>query len=377
MSSQSLKGKQLISTVTKDGRLRLALQEKEFAAPGPNQLLVKVEASPINPSDLALLLAHADPQSLTQVGTPGAPALEGRVPEAVLPTLTARINKAMPVGVEAAGTVVAAGAGAEDLVGKLVSTAGGTATYSEYQYADTQMMLPLPDDISAADAASGFVNPMTAQAMLEVMKEGGFKGLIHTAAASNLGQMLERLCQADDVPLINIVRRPGQVALLKELGAGYVINHLEDGFMERLTAAIDETDIMLAFDAIGGGDLAGQVLLAMERSAASRMAEYSRYGSDTFKQLYIYGGLEMRPTTIPRTLGLCWGMNGFLLTHFLKAASPATVARMRARVTRELRTTFKTTYAAELSLTEALDLKNCQTYAARKTGEKYLINPSR
>ena len=377
MTSNSYSGKQIRSTVSKDGKLVLSLEEIEFPAPSPDEVLIKVEASPINPSDLALLLARAAPGTLKQVGSPGAPRLEGVVPEEAMPALAARLGKAMPVGVEAAGRVVAAGAGAEELIGKRVSSAGGTATYSEYQYANRQMVLPLPDDVTPAEGASGFVNPMTSQAMLEVMKAGGYKGLIHTAAASNLGQMLHRLCEADDIPLINIVRKSDHVAMLSDLGAKYVVNQSEEGFVDKLTAAIDETEIMLAFDAVGGGELAGQVLTAMEQSASKKMPEYSRYGSDTFKQLYIYGGLDMSPTTLPRTFGLCWGINGFLLTRFLNGADPDTVTRMRVRIANELTTTFKTTYAAELSLIEALDPENCRMYAAQKTGEKYLINPSK
>ena len=377
MSTATHKGKQLRSTVTDDGKLVLSLAEQEFPLPEAGQVLVKVEASPINPSDIALLLAAADPQKLKQTGTSDAPRLEGEIPAAAMPMLKARIGKSMPVGGEAAGLVVAAGAGAEDLLGKRISAAGGSATYSEYQYADCRMALTLPDSATAADGASGFVNPMTSQAMLDVMKSGGYTGLIHTAAASNLGQMLVRLCLADDIPLINIVRKKEHETLLSGLGAKYVINQSEEDFIDKLTAAIDETGIMLAFDAVGGGDLAGNVLYAMERSASKQMPEYSRYGSDTFKQLYIYGGLALGPITVPRALGLCWGMNGFLLTHFLAKADAETVARMRTRIKEELTTTFKTHYTAEISLVEALDLETCRAYAARRTGEKYLINPSK
>ena len=377
MSNEIRKGKQLRSLVTKDRKLTLSLEEKEFPAPGAGQVLIRVEATPINPSDLVLFLAMADPQSMKQVGSSDTPRLEGVIPEAAMPSLTARFGKSMPIGNEAAGTVVATGEGAEDLMGRRVSAAGGSATFSDYQYADVRMALPLPDEVSAADAASGFVNPMTAQAMLEVMKEGGYKGIVHTAAASNLGQMLVRLCQADDTPLINVVRKSEQDDLLRGMGAKHVINQSDDDFIENLAALIDETDIMLGFDAVGGGELAGQILCAMEASASGKMAEYSRYGSDRFKQVYIYGGLGAGSIVLPRTLGLCWGLNGFLLTHFLARADMQTVMRMRSRVLTELTTTFKTQYAAEISLVEALDLETCRAYAARRTGEKYLINPSK
>ena len=377
MSNTIQKGLQLRSLVTQDGKVRLSLEEKAFFTPKPGQVLIRVEAAPINPSDLILLLATADPGTLRQVGDINAPVLEGDVPDAMMPTLKSRFGKSMPIGNEATGTVVAAGEGAEDLVGCRVTTAGGTASFSEYLYADARMAITLPEHAVAADGASGFVNPMTALAMIEVMKAGDFNGLINTAAASNLGQMLVRLCQAENVPLINIVRKSEQMELLRNMGAQHVINQSDADFIDTLTRLIDETSIMLAFDAIGGGELGGQVLQAMENSATGKMAEYSRYGSSTFKQLYIYGGLGDGKIVLPRSLGLCWGVNGFLLTLFLASADPATVKQMRTRVMNELTTTFKTDYSAEISLKEALDLETCRTFAARRTGEKYLLCPMR
>lgn len=361
--------RQLRTEVT-EGSLRLSLEPMELPAPTGDGIVVEIAATPINPSDLGLLLGPADPAEARQEGD----ALVFPIAPQRMGALAARLGQSLPVGNEGAGIVVAAGPDAQHLLGKTVALAGGSM-YATHRIARAKEAMPLPDGVSAEQGASATVNPMTALGMVEVMKAEGHKGLVHTAAASNLGQMLNRICLADGVPLVNIVRSAGQVRLLKEQGAAHVLDSSEEGFGKALVAALAETGATLAFDAVGGGPLAGRILGAMEQ-AASRGQSYSRYGSTTHKQVYIYGRLDLRPTELPANAGFAWGVSGFLLTPML-AADPARAQRMRERVMAELTTTFASNYTQTIGLAEALRPEILQRYARRATGEKYLIDPRR
>jgi len=370
----STKGLELRSLVT-DGKLELSLVDVELSPPGPGEVIVRIEAAPINPSDLGLLTGPADLATLRQGGTPDRPALTADIPAQRLPMVRARLDESMPVGNEGAGTVVAAGDGAEDLIGKTVAVIGG-GMYTQYRKARLTDLLPFPEGVTAREGASAFVNPLTALAMVETMRAEGHTALVHTAAASNLGQMLNRICIADDVKLVNIVRSAEQAKILHDIGAKYVVDSTSENFRDELVDALAETGATLAFDAIGGGKLAGQILAAMEVAANRNATTYSRYGSNTYKQVYIYGALDLGPTVIGRDVGFAWGVGGFLLTPFLMKAGAEVVGRMRARVAAEIRTTFASHYTAEVSLAEALDKDTLLAYSAKKTGEKYLIVPS-
>jgi hypothetical protein len=301
--------------------------------------------------------------------------LTAAIPEQRMPMMRARLGESMPVGNEGAGTVVAAGAGAEELIGKTVAVIGG-GMYTQYRKAKLTDLLPFPDGVTAREGASAFVNPLTALAMVETMRAEGYTALVHTAAASNLGQMLNRICIADGVSLVNIVRSAEQAKILHDIGAKYVVDSTSENFRDELVDALAETGATLAFDAIGGGKLAGQILAAMEIAANRNATSYSRYGSNTQKQVYIYGRLDLGPTLIGPDVGFAWGVGGFLLTPFLMKAGAEVVGRMRARVAAEIRTTFASHYTAEISLAEALDKNVLLAYSAKKTGEKYLIVPS-
>ena len=367
----------LIRTLIKsDGHLEIYLDEEVVAAPSDNQVVVKVLAAPINPSDLGLLVGAADMSTARQVEKGGHPAVVADVPAAGMRAMAGRVDDAMPVGNEGCGVVIAAGASpaAQALMGKTVALLGGVM-YGEYRTLPVQMCMELPDGTDPKDGASCFVNPLTALGFVETVKREGHTGIVHTAAASNLGQMLNRICLADGMPLINVVRSQAQIDLLKGQGAKYVFDSTSDSFMPDLTAALVETGITCAFDAIGGGKLGSMIMSAMEAAAVKRMKEYSRYGSDTFKQLYIYGGLDMSPTVLTRSFGFSWSVSGWLLTPFMQKAGPDVVAAMRARVVAELKTTFASHYSHEISLEEALNLETLQAYNAKRTGEKYLILP--
>lgn len=371
------RSRQIRSTVHADGHLEIALETIDTPKPGPGEVLVRVEAAPINPSDLGLLFGPADMKAVESTGTAERPAVRAPIPEAAMGGVAARLDQPMPVGNEGAGVVVAAGdADGEALVGRVVSIVGG-ATYSEYRTAPAAMVLPMGDGVAPRDAASWFVNPMTALGMVETMKREGHTALVHTAAASNLGQMLNRICLADDVPLVNVVRRQEQVDLLREQGARHVCNSSDDDFEARLVDALAETGATLGFDATGGGRLAGRILACMERALLRNATEYSRYGSDTHKQVYLYGRLDRSETILGADLGMAWGVGGWLLPPFLAKIGPEATGRLRQRVADEIKTTFASHYTAEISLAEALDPKTLLAYGRQATGEKYLINPSK
>ncbi|MDF7774682.1 zinc-binding dehydrogenase [Sphingomonas sp. AOB5] len=369
-------GLELRSTITSGGELKLELTEVPIRALEAGEVLVKVEAAPINPSDLGLLTGPADVTTAIGGGSADRPTITAQVPAQRLPFVAARHDESMTVGNEGAGTVIAAGAGAEGLIGKRVAVIGGSM-YAEYRIARVGECFPLPDGTTAAEGASAFVNPLTALAMVETMRAEGHSALVHTAAASNLGQMLNRICIADGVDLVNIVRSDAQAAILREIGAKYILDSSSETFDADLADALTETGATIAFDAIGGGTLANRILRAMETAANRKATAYSRYGSSVHKQVYIYGALDLGPTPLDRSYGLAWGVSGFLLTPFMMKAGAETVGRMRARVAAELTTTFASHYTATISLRDALDPATLQAYSRKATGEKYLIDPTR
>ncbi|MDT5390216.1 MAG: NADPH:quinone reductase [Mycobacterium sp.] len=368
---------ELRSLVTSQGTLELSLHDVPVPTPAANEVLVRVEAAPINPSDLGLLVANADMATATVAGTPQRPIVTASLGPGALEALSARVDQSLPVGNEGAGVVVAAGSSeaAQALLGSRVGVAGG-AMYTQYRVIDASACLVLPEGATAKDGASSFVNPLTALGMLETMRREGHAGLVHTAAASNLGQMLVKLCMKDGVPLVNVVRKPDQEALLRSLGAIHVVNSTSPTFTAELTEALKATSATLAFDAAGGGTLASQILSGMEQAASSTDgAGYSRYGSTVHKQVYIYGGLDTGPTTLTRNFGMAWGIGGWLLTPFLVGAGAEVVARLRARVAAELTTTFASAYTREVSLAGMLRPEAFNAYNRRATGEKFLVTP--
>lgn len=367
---------ELRSLVTSGGTLELSLQEVPVAAPGANEVLVRIEASPINPSDLGLLVASADMTTATVSGTPERPVVTAPLEQKAVAALAARLDESLPVGNEGAGTVVAAGSSpaAQSLIGKKVAIAAG-AMYAQYRAIDASACLVLPEGATARDGASSFVNPMTALGMTETMRREGHSGLVHTAAASNLGQMLVKLCQQDEIPLVNIVRKPEQEELLRSLGATHVLNSESPSFSTDLVEALAATSATLAFDATGGGTLASRILNGMEKAANATASQYSRYGSSQHKQVYIYGALDTSPTVLTRSFGMAWGVGGWLLTPFLKAAGAETVAKLRGRVAADLTTTFASNYTREVSLAGMLDPDAFNDYVKKATGEKFLVTP--
>lgn len=367
----------MVTLVKPEGQLEVYFERRPMPDPKPHEVLVKVLTTPINPSDLGLLFGGADMSTARAGERDGLPMISADVPPAGMRAMGGRIGDALAIGNEGCGVVVKAGASpeAQALVGKTVALLGGEM-YAEYRCLPVQMTMPLPDGTDPVDGASCFVNPLTSLAFTETMKSEGHGAIIHTAAASNLGQMLVKICAKDGIPLVNIVRSDAQVEILKGIGAQYIVNSSADDFMDRLVDAIAETGATIGFDATGGGKLSGQILTAMEAAAVRRMTTYSRYGSDTFKQVYIYGALDLSPTIFSaRSFGLTWSLSGFLLTPFMQKAGMETVGRMRQRVIDELTTTFKSHYSHEVSLTEALSLDTANAYNAKRTGEKYLIRP--
>ncbi|MBV9807726.1 MAG: zinc-binding dehydrogenase [Solirubrobacterales bacterium] len=363
------RGRSLRSTIFSNGELRLELADRDVPEPAGGEVVVAVEA-PINPSDLGVLLGAVAAGTLR----PDGPDLVGTVPEAALPLYRDRLDKPLPVGNEGAGTVIAAGREAAGLIGRRVALLGGSM-WADYRVLDAAAVVELPDDVSTVEGASLFINPLTALSMLETMRAEGHNALVHTAAASNLGQMLVRICAADGIGLVNIVRRAEQAQVLRDLGAVHVVDSSQPAFADRLTEAIRETGATLAFDAIGGGSLAGEILTAMER-AQPPLASYTPYGTTMHKQVYIYGSLDVSPTIIDRRFGLAWSVGGYLLTTALGRLGGEAVSRMRARVLAEAKTTFASGYAQTIGLRDVLRPEVLAVVARRSTGAKYLIDPS-
>jgi len=371
-------GLELRSLVRDDGQLELSLVSVEVPSPQADEVVVRVEGSPINPSDQGLMFAVADMSTARQAGTSAAPRVTARIPSERMKVVASRVGKSLAAGNEGAGVVVEAGSSsdAQALLGRTVALFGGSM-YSQYRCVKASQCLALPEGTTPAEGASCFVNPMTALGMVETMRREGHRALVHTAAASNLGQMLNRICLADGIPLVNIVRDEKQASLLRSMGATYVCNSTASTFIEDLTQALAATGATIAFDAIGGGSLASQILGCMETVLSRSMKEYSRYGSPVHKQVYLYGMLDPGPTLLSRNCGFAFGVGGWLLWPFLQKIGPDAAAKLRARIVAELKTTFASHYTKEVSLAEALQLEEIAVYAKRATGAKYLINPNK
>ena len=371
-------GLQLRTLVKSNATLELSLVSVPTPAPAADEIVVRVDAAPINPSDLGLLFGTADMSTAKVSGAGASTVVTAAIPEKTMRAMAGRVDQSMPGGNEGAGVVVAAGssAGAQALLGKTVAALGG-AMFSQYRCVKVEQCLVLPEGTTAAEGASSFVNPLTALGMVETMKLEGHKALVHTAAASNLGQMLNRLCIHDKVPLVNIVRKPEQVDALKALGAAFVCNSSLPTFMQDLTDALIATGATLAFDALGGGKIAGQILTCMEVAINKSAKAYSRYGSSTHKQVYMYGSLDMSPTEINRNFGMAWGIGGWLVFPFLQKVGPEAMQKLKARVASEIKSTFASSYSREGSLVETLSLDAMASYGKRATGEKYLVLPNK
>ena len=369
--------KQIRSKVTKEGKLLIYVESTAMPEPKEDEVLIRIEASPINPSDLGLLIGPADVSSMSVSGEGENAVVTMDIPEGLMRMLETRLDQSLPVGNEGGGVVVKAGSkDLEDLVGKTVGVAGGSM-YSQYRCVNAASCFVMHEGVTSAESASCFVNPLTAMGMVETMRLENHSALVHTAAASNLGQMLIKICLDEDVPLVNIVRKEEHVEKLNSLGAKFVCNSSKDTFIQDLVNALVETGATIGFDATGGGKLAGQILTAMEVAANQTATDYNRYGSNTFKQVYIYGGLDRSPTTLNRAFGFSWSLGGWLLTPFIGRIGPERFEELKQKVADEIKTTFASHYTKEISLEEVLQPDNINVYSKQATGEKYLVNPNK
>src|SRR5258707_5377847 len=371
-------GLQLRSLLKNSGELEISLANIATPEPADDEVVVRVEGTPINPSDLGLLIGPADMSTAQVSGAKDKPVITAKIGEAVIRMMAARFDQSLPVGNEGAGVVIKTGSSdaAKALMGKTVSMIGG-AMYSQYRTMKVRDVMELPAGTTAADGASWFVNPLTALGMTETMRREGHKALVNTAAASNLGQMLNKICIKDGIGLVNIVRSKEQADILHKIGAKHVVDSTADSFMDDLTNALVETGATIAFDAIGGGKLAGQILTCMESAANKTAKEYSRYGSNVYKPVYIYGSLGKRPTEFRPAVGLALGVLRWRLSSVLQKIGPAEIGRLRQRVASELKTTFASHYTQVVSLQETLQRSNIAIYHKRSTGGKLLINPNK
>ena len=370
--------KEIRSTVTDKGNIEISITKVDMPVAADDEVLIKVHAAPINPSDLGLLLSFAADLSNINVSGSGEGAVTSiKIHPALMGSMKPRLNQSMTVGNEGAGVIIDAGVNAKALIAKTVGLAGG-AMYSQYRCVSAASCLVMDDGTSPAEAASSFVNPLTALAFVETMRMENHTAMVHTAAASNLGQMLVKICKDDGIPLVNIVRKQEQVDILKNIGAEYVCNTSDSDFMDNLVSALIATGATLGFDATGGGNngkLPGQILAAMEIAANKTAKEYSRYGSDTYKQVYIYGGLDQSPTILKRAYGMSWGLGGWLLTPMIGKIGMEKFQEMRIRVAKEIKSTFSSSYTQEISFEEMLQPEIIKSYAKQATGKKYLVNP--
>lgn len=367
-------GRQLRSTLAADGTLSIAVTEVPVTPPGQGQVLVRIEAAPINPSDLMTLFASADPAALRRQGDGTSFTL---APEDAARN-AGRIGQPLSVGLEGAGTVIGAGPGAEHLLGRRVAALSLTSgTWGDYAVVGAQDCMPLAEEVTTREGAGLFCNPMTAMAIVETVRLEGHRALIHTAAASNLGQMLARLCLEDGMPLVNVVRRREQVDLLRNLGAVWVVDSSLPTFAEDLREAIAETGATIAFDAIGGGTSAQTLLSAMEDVAAARLPAFSPYGSAENKQVFLYGHLDPAPIALDiKGLGMIWELRHWAMPATMARVSPERAMEMTLRVAGGLKTTFASHFSREVSLDDMLDPDVLRACARTATGEKYLLNPT-
>lgn len=368
---------QLTSTVLPSGQLEIALVHQTLPPLGDHDVRVEVQATPINPSDIGLLFGAADLSTLRAISDRPLPAITADIPAQAMAGMAGRLGQSLPVGNEGAGRVVQAGAApeAQALLGRTVAMVGG-GMYAQQRVLPASQCLALPDGTPAADGASCFINPLTALGMVETMRREGHKALIHTAAASNLGQMLNRICQQDGIELVNIVRQPTQAKILRDLGARHVCDSSSPSFETELTEALAQTGATLAFDAIGGGTLASQILSCMESAIQREAKEYSRYGSNTHKQVYLYGNLNLAPTEIRRSFGMAWGVGGWLLFPSLNRFGAERTQALKQRVMNELHTTFASHYSQTISLPDVLNTQTIAAYTQRTTSGKFLIKPN-
>lgn len=372
--------KQIRSIVTSEGNIEISIVKVDKPIPTDDEVLIEVHAAPINPSDIGLLLTFAGDLSNIDISESGDGLVASiKIHPGLMASMKPRLDKSLAVGNEGAGIVVDAGKNVKELIGKTVGLAGGSM-YSQYICVPAINCLVMEEGTTPKEAASSFVNPLTALSFIETMKMENHSAIVHTAAASNLGQMLVKICKDDGIPLVNIVRKQEQVDILKNIGAEYVCNTSDPDFMKTLVKAVMETGATLGFDATGGGnngELPGQILSAMEVAANKNSKEYSRYGSETYKQVYIYGGLDQSPSILKRSYGMSWGLGGWLLTPMLGKIGMDKFQIMRKRIAKEIKTTFASTYIQEISLEEMLQPEIINSYAKHKTGNKYLVNPQK
>jgi NADPH:quinone reductase-like Zn-dependent oxidoreductase len=368
--------KQLFTLISNEGQLEISLKTVDVPQPKAHEVIVRIEAAPINPSDMWPMFG---PANLAEgVLSEDKSTFSAPVHKGILPRIKSRLGQVLPIGNEGAGTVIAAGdsEAAQSLMGKTVAILTG-GTYAQYCCVPAQACIVHNESTSAINAASSFVNPLTALGMVETMRMEGHTALVHTAAASSLGQMLNKICLAQDVPLVNIVRSQQQADILKEIGATYICDSSSKTFKADLYQAIDETGATLAFDAIGGGEIVSDILTAMEHSGSKDAVGFNTYGSESNKQVYIYGGLDFSPSILNRAYGMTWGIGGWLLMRFLAKLQPQQIVKLQQQVANEITTTFACTFTEELSFEQAMTPAIVLQYNAKKTGGKYLINPNK
>jgi NADPH:quinone reductase-like Zn-dependent oxidoreductase len=369
--------RQLCVSVTEDSRFVVSVRPLTVPEPTADEVVVQVRASPINPSDLALLYGPADLSTAQHAMIDGHPALVAQPRAGWQRQLAGMVGRTVSVGNEGAGVVVAAGSSeaAQALLGRVVTMVGGQM-FRTHRTLHVRQAIPLPEGAAPSEGASLFVNPMTVQAFLDTMRREGHTAMVHTAAASNLGQMLAKLCVQEEVPLVAIVRSDRQRVILEELGVKFIVDSSKPTFMTELVSAIAETGATLGFDAIGGGKMADRILRAMEQAQVLLGADTSVYGTPVHKQVYIYGRLDMSATTLGSGFGFYWGLGGWLLTPRLNQMGREGVMKMRQFAIEERNGIFASHYSSTVGLHALLDPDTARAIDRKATGEKFLLDPA-
>lgn len=377
MSGEGLTGVSLVSTISYEGSLRIELRQVPVAPPAADEVVIRVQACPVNPSDMSLMLGPVDADTLRVDRVSGRNVITGSIPADRLPALKRRWDQPVAIGNEGAGTVVAAGSGVSHLKGVKCAAFPMSGMFATYRVVNAADLIALPDDLEPEEAAAMFVNPLTVLAMLETLQREGHSAIVHSAAASNLGQMLVRMCGVEKIPLVNIVRHEEQVGLLRALGAQWVVSSSSPEFDRELFEAIEATGATLLFDAVGGGGLTDRVLRTMEAVGEKNLSAFSRYGSKQPKQAYVYSNLDPGPTQLSRAYGMSWNVSPFSLPFILEKLGRDVRARMQERVLQDIRSTFLSRYTGTIGLEQLLDLEMVRKITRRATASKYLLDPSR
>ena len=367
--------RQLITTLSLTGTLSLSLQNTELPPLGAEDILLQVQAAPLNPSDMSFMFTQADLSTLTFDYDASTPCVSMQLPDIIDKRHQHRVEQTLPCGYEGAGVIIEVGSSlSRELIGRTVSCAIG-GMYADYKVSPLNAVIVMPEGVTPMQAAAAFVNPMTVLAMLETRRLHQHKALVHTASASNLGKILIRCCKQQSIPLVNLVRNSNQIPALMSLGADIVLDTSDEDFAVQLYDAISQYEPTACFDPIAGGDLLSHVMSTMERVFIDKQQQFSHYGSGVFKQGFVYGHLDNAPLRFTHQIGFSWSLRGWLLGDVLPTLSAECITNMKKSIQSEITTTFASEFNTTITLADILNPVQIATYTAARSNEKFLVVP--